>query len=51
MTDHDITIAWNSVTVLMIINAIGISALLGMFVHLTVKSVLSKQNTKTSASR
>lgn len=46
--DHEITIAWNTVTILVIINAIAISALLGMFVHLVAKTVLSKTNTKTA---
>lgn len=47
--DHEITIAWNTVTILVIINAVAISALLGMFVHLVAKSVLSKTNTKTAS--
>lgn len=47
--DHEITVAWNSVTILVIINAIAISALLGMFVHLVAKTVLSKTNTKTAS--
>lgn len=47
--EHEITIAWNTVTVLVIINSVAISALLGMFVHLVAKTVLSKTNTKTAS--
>jgi hypothetical protein len=40
MNDHDIEIAVNSVTVLMSLSGLGIIALMGMFLHLSLTSIL-----------
>ena len=44
MNNHDIEIAVNSVTVLMSVSGIGIILLLGMFIHLSVWSILGGES-------
>ena len=40
MNEHDIQITFSLVTVLMSVSGLGIIGLLGMFIHLSITSIL-----------
>jgi hypothetical protein len=42
MENHELVLVLNEVTVLMSFSAVGISALLGMFAHLSISSIFGK---------
>ncbi len=42
--DHNIVIELNEITVLMAINSIGILALMGMLIHLSVSAIVKGNN-------
>ena len=42
MNEHELVLEVNEITVLMAVNAVGIIALIGMFVYLAVDGILGK---------
>jgi hypothetical protein len=42
--DHNLVLAFNEITVLMAISALGIMALMGMLVHLAIRSFIIGNN-------
>jgi hypothetical protein len=49
--DHDLVLKLNEITVLMAISAVGIIALMGMMVHLSLTSIFAGDSKKTAALR
>lgn len=49
--DHELVLTLNEITVLMAISSVGIIALMGMMVHLSVTSILAGDSKKTAAAR
>jgi hypothetical protein len=49
--DHDLVLALNEITALMAISSVGILALMGMMVHLSITSLLAGDSIKTAAAR
>jgi hypothetical protein len=49
--DHDLVLTLNEITALMAISSVGIMALMGMMVHLSVTSILAGDSKKTAAAR
>jgi hypothetical protein len=49
--DHELVLTLNEITVLMAISSVGIMALMGMMVHLSIKSILAGDSRKTAAAR
>ena len=49
--DHDLVLTLNEITVLMAISSVGIMALMGMMVHLSITSLLAGDSKKAAAAR
>jgi hypothetical protein len=46
--DHDLVLKLNEITVLMAISAVGIIALMGMMLHLSVTTIFSGESKSTA---
>jgi hypothetical protein len=46
--DHDLVLTLNEITALMAISSVGIMALMGMMVHLSVTTIFSGESKKTA---
>lgn len=46
--DHDLVLTLNEITVLMAISSVGIMALMGMMVHLSLTTILSGESKNTA---
>ena len=46
--DHDLVLTLNEITVLMAISSVGIVALMGMMVHLSLTTIFSGDSKKTA---
>jgi len=46
--DHDLVLTLNEITALMAISSVGIIALMGMMVHLSVTTIFSGESKKTA---
>ena len=46
--DHDLVLTLNEITVLMAISSVGIMALMGMMVHLSVTTIFSGESKNTA---
>jgi hypothetical protein len=46
--DHDLVLKLNEITVLMAISSVGIMALMGMMVHLSLTTILSGESKNTA---
>jgi len=49
--DHELVLTLNEITVLMAISSVGIMALMGMMIHLSVTSIFAGDSKKTAAAR
>ena len=49
--DHELVLTLNEITVLMAISSVGIMALMGMMVHLSLTSIFVGDSKKTAAPR
>jgi hypothetical protein len=49
--DHDLVLKLNEITVLMAISSVGIIAVMGMMVHLSLTSIFAGDSKKTAATR
>jgi hypothetical protein len=49
--DHELVLTLNEITVLMAISSVGIMALMGMMIHLSITSILAGDSSKTAAAR
>ncbi len=49
--DHDLVLTLNEITVLMAFGSVGIVALMGMMVHLSITSIFAGDSKKTAAAR
>jgi hypothetical protein len=49
--DHELVLKLNEITVLMAVSSVGIMALMGMMVHLSITSILPGDSRKTAAAR
>ncbi len=49
--NHDLVLKLNEITALMAISSVGIVALMGMMVHLSITSILAGDSKKTAAAR
>jgi hypothetical protein len=49
--DHELVLQLNEITILMALSSIGIMALMGMMVHLSIRSIFAGDSTKTAAPR
>jgi hypothetical protein len=46
--DHDLVLKLNEITALMAISSVGIMALMGMMVHLSLTTIFSGESKKTA---
>jgi hypothetical protein len=49
--EQDLVLTLNEITTLMAISSVGIIALMGMMVHLSITSILAGDSKKTAAAR
>jgi hypothetical protein len=49
--DHELVLTLNEITVLMAISSVGIIALMGMMVHLSITSIFAGDSKQTAAPR
>jgi hypothetical protein len=46
--DHDLVLKLNEITILMVIGSVGIVALMGMLVHLSITTIFSGESKLTA---
>jgi hypothetical protein len=49
--DHELVLTFNEITFLMAVSSVGIIALMGMMVHLSLTSIFAGDSKKTAAPR
>jgi hypothetical protein len=49
--DHELVLKLNEITVFMAISSVGIMALMGMMIHLSITSIFAGDSNKTAAPR
>ncbi len=49
--DHELVLTFNEITFLMAVSAVGIIALMGMMVHLSLTSIFAGDSKKTASPR
>ena len=49
--DHELVLTLNEITVLMAICSVGIIAIMGMMIHLSITSIFAGDSKKTAAPR
>ena len=49
--DHELVLTLNEITALMAISSVGIIALMGMMIHLSITSIFAGDSKKTAAAR